>query len=169
MDYDIVPFTPQSTLLYDAVRVYATVWQRDAEESLLFFRKFASLPDFVAFIARREKQVVGMAFGTASLPGQWWHDKVAARVGEGHPAFQRAWVLTELAVLQSCRNQGVGAALHDRIVVAQPMPNLLLSTQVDNVGARRFYARRQWRILHAGFAFIQGNTQYVILHKHIKH
>ncbi len=152
-------------ILREAVRIYATVWQRDTEDSFVFFRSSLDLPEYVGYAALLQDRVVGFAWGTASLPGQWWHDKVAQRVNPAHPALQNAWVLTELAVLAPYRNQNIGGLLHDRVLAEQPFPNALLSTQVSNIGARRFYERRGWRYLHRGFSFQRGNQAYAILYK----
>lgn len=160
---ELVPFDYQSDLFYDAVRVYTRVWGRNVEDSMMFFRKYTRMPHFHGVVAQVRDHVVGMAFGTASRKGQWWHDKVAAYVGRTHPALQQAWVLTELAVLPSYQDRGIGSRLLAYITQAHPLPHLLLSTQVANVGARRFYERHGWYYLHRGFAFQDGHEPYVIM------
>ncbi len=165
----LVPFGSKvDHLLREAVRIYATVWQRDQEDSFVFFRNSLDMPEHHGFVALLNERAVGFAWGTASLPGQWWHDKVAERVDRGHPALQNAWVLTELAVLAPYRNQHIGGLLHDRILREQPFPNALLSTQVSNDGARRFYEERGWRYLHRGFAFQRGNQPYAVMYKRVR-
>jgi ribosomal protein S18 acetylase RimI-like enzyme len=165
MTLEIIPYHYRSPLLQEAVRIYVHVWQRDAEDSLVFFREYAQLAHFYGFVARLNGKVVGMAFGTASQAGQWWHDKVAAQIGVHHAALQNAWVLTELAVLPAYRNYTIGTRLHDQLLQTQPFPNVLLSTQVSNTGAQRFYERHGWHILHPGFMFNRGNEAYTIMHK----
>ncbi|MGJ3239618.1 MAG: hypothetical protein ACFE0Q_12990, partial [Anaerolineae bacterium] len=59
--------------------------------------------------------------------------------------------------------------LLERVLHEQPHPNALLSTQVDNLVARRFYERRGWRYLHTGFAFQAGYEPYCIMHKSVRH
>jgi len=165
MSVKIIPYHYRSPLLQEAVRIYTTVWERDKEDSFFFFRKFAQYSHFYGFVAQVDERVVGMTFGTTSLPGQWWHDKVAAQVGADHPALHHAWVLTELAVLAAYRNQQIGAMLLDHVLDVQPFPNVLLSTQASNSKAQRFYERHGWRYLHPGFAFNRGHEPYVIMHK----
>lgn len=165
----LVPFGRASDWLHEAAEIYAAVWGRNTSDSLLFFRHHADYPDYRGVIALLGTERVGFAFGTRSEPGQWWHDKVCERIGSQHPALQNAWVLTELGVLAAHRNQHIGGLLHDRILRLQPSPNVLLSTQVDNDGARRFYERRSWHYLHQGFHFQPGRSAYVIMHRNVAH
>lgn len=169
MTIEIIPYHYRSPLLQEAVRVYVDVWQRNKEESLVFFRNYAQLAHFYGFVAQYEKKTVGAVFGVQSKVGQWWHDKVAAQIGDKHPALQDSWVLTELAVLDAYRNQQIGALLHNHILDVQPFSNVLLSTQVSNIGAQRFYKQHDWNILHPGFAFNRGHEPYVIMYKAIAH
>jgi ribosomal protein S18 acetylase RimI-like enzyme len=169
MPIEYIPFNHKSSLIYDAVRVYCEVWGRNQEDSIMFFRKYASYGHFIGYVASDRSRVIGMGFGTISEDGQWWHDKVVENVGKKHTALQDAWVLTELAVLKAYRNQEIGTALHDRVLQAQPFLNVLLSTQADNFGAKRFYERHGWNYLHKGFAFQQGRQEYCIMHKEIAH
>jgi ribosomal protein S18 acetylase RimI-like enzyme len=169
MAVEIVPYHYRSPLLQDAVRIYVDTWQRNREESLVFFRNYAQLEHFYGFVAKIDRKVVGVAFGVESKTGRWWHDKVATQVGADHPALQDAWVLTELAVLADYRNQQIGKLLHDHVLDVQPFPNVLLSTQVSNTGARRFYEKHGWNTLHTGFSFHRGHEPYVIMHKSVEH
>ena len=165
MDIKIVPYDCQSMYFYDALRIYCIVWGREHDDSLIFFRNYGRLPDFRGYVALVHNHAVGFAFGTRSENGQWWHDKVAQHVGQGHRALQEAWVLTEIAVLSEYRNSALGGMLHDAVINAQPFPNVLLSTQVNNVGARRFYEQRGWSYLHKGFVFNRGSQPYVVMHR----
>jgi ribosomal protein S18 acetylase RimI-like enzyme len=169
MTVEVLPFEHDAKLLREAARVYQVVWDRDPEDSLIFFRKYARFPHFRGYVARVQGVVVGTVFGTASLPGQWWHDKVAEHVGKQHPALQHAWVLTELAVLETYRDRGIGGLLHDRALQDLPLQTALLSTQGDNTGAQRFYLRRGWQYLHSGFPFHPGRPPYVIMVRWMHH
>lgn len=165
----LIPFGHASDWLYEAAMIYAAVWGRNTSDSLLFFRHHADYSDYRGVIALLGTVPVGFAFGTRSESGQWWHDKVCERVGSQHPALQNAWVLTELGVLDGYRNRHIGGMLHDRMLQLQPASNVLLSTQVDNDGARRFYERRGWQYLHHGFQFQPGRPAYVIMHHTVTH
>ena len=169
MNIQLVPFGHQSSYFYNALNVYCQVWGRDYNDSLMFFKGYRRFPNFEGCVAIVNDYVVGFAFGTRSEYGQWWHDKVATNVGFRHPALRNAWVLTEIGVLSEYRNLQIGGMLHDAVIESQPLPNVLLSTQASNIGARRFYERRGWTYLHNGFAFNRGSQPYVVMHRHREH
>lgn len=150
-----------------AIRVFMNTWKRSRGEVVPFFRQHQSYPDYCGLVAVVNGDVAGMAFGTRSEPGQWWHDKVAAHVGYDHPALQDAWVLTEFAVAAPYRDHGVGSLIHDALLEMQPCPRVLLSTGVDNSRARAFYEHRGWQYLHPGFVFYPGDRPFVIMHKEL--
>jgi len=163
MDCRVSPFAPGSPYFEGALQVYVHTWPRDMDDARDFFLRHARYPDYRGFVALLDEQVVGMGFGTRSEPGQWWHDRVAAQVGEDHPALQYAWSLTELCVRAGFRSRGVGERLHDTLLDAQPCPRVLLSTDVANAGARRFYERHGWQYLHHGFPFAPGRPLFVVM------
>jgi ribosomal protein S18 acetylase RimI-like enzyme len=161
----IEPFDLDSPFWPGAIDVYTRTWLMDRDRALYFFTRQASRPDFRGLVAVAGDEVVGMVFGSHSQPGQWWYDHVALRLGEDHPALQDAWMLTELAVAPEWRGQGIGAALHDAVLAAQPCTRVLLSTEVSNDLARDMYEHRGWRYLHPGFAFEPGRPEFAIMHR----
>lgn len=165
--FQLIPFDADSPYLPQAARVYARIWQRGEDWAIGLFARQARYPDFHGLVAVAEGAVVGMGFGARSEPGQWWHDKVAARMGAGTPALQDAWTLVELGVLAELRGRGIGGALHDRLLAIHPCPRVLLSTQVENARARRMYEARGWQYLHPGFAFEPGNQPFVVMHREL--
>lgn len=169
MKFELAEFDYYSPYLHKAVDVYCAVWDRNQDNSTVFFKKYARMSQFIGYVALIEEHVVGMAFGNESQAGQWWHDKVSKQIGKHHPALQNAWSLTELAVLKSYRKHQIGSVLHDRILREQTCPNVLLSTQVDNHTARHFYEKRNWTYLHKGFSFQKERQSYCIMHKAIHH
>jgi hypothetical protein len=165
---DLLPLTDNAPYFDDAVAVYTDYVPSEAvNHHARFFRSHMQRPDYHGLVARltQTQKVVGIAFGSACLPGQWWHDKVAAQTGADHPALQQAWTLTQLNVLKEHRNQGIGERLHHAIIERQPCRKLLLSTQLHNRGAQRFYRRHGWHILHPGFVFSQGDVPYMIMYR----
>lgn len=171
MTLQFIPLTEQSAYLDAAVAVYNEYLPGDLPRQEQFFRSHMRRPGYVGLVAKvvsaRQKndEIVGVAFGSYSLVGQWWHERVAAHVGHDHPALQDAWVLTQLNVLQAHRNKGIGQQLHDAILKKQVRPHVLLSTQVANTDAQRFYKRNGWRVLHEGFRFSPNDEPYKILAK----
>lgn len=168
MQFSLQAFDYHSPYLQDAIDVYCKVWERDTDNSTIFFRKYTRFPDFVGFVAYADAQAVGFAMGARSEKGQWWHDKVAKNVGATHSALDNAWVLIELAVLSNYRRHHIGTLLHDHILKTQTNPNALLSTQIDNRPARRFYEAHQWTYLHQGMIFNKSRQKYCIMHRDMR-
>lgn len=165
MGVELHALHPHTADFEGAVAVYAEYVGSTVEAHRAFFLSHAQRRDYVGIVAKVGPQVVGVAFGEASLPGQWWHDVVARHVGASHPALQEAWVLTQLNVLQAYRDRGIGGDLHDAIIDRQPYHHVLLSTQQRNLAAQRFYKRRGWFVLHPGIVFSQGDEPYMIMRK----
>lgn len=162
--FTLEPFDASSPTFDEVVGIYLEVFGGDEESVREFITRYATtLPDWRGHVARIGEQVAGMGFGTRSLPGQWWHDRVAVEVGAEHPALQDAWVLVDLAVRPAFRNRGIGAAIMSALLASQPWPRALLSTEVANAGARRLYTRNGWRLLHPGFVFVSGHQPYVVM------
>lgn len=162
---ELLPFNLDSPYLSDAVKIYHEYIPGNLLAQEQFFREHLGREGHCGVLARVKDKVVGLAFGSFSLPHQWWHQQVSDHVGSDHAALKSAWVLTQLNVLEAYRNQKIGYALHHRIIQQQPCQNLLLSTQVANLGAQRFYQRLGWHVLHAGFCFSIGDEPFKILHK----
>lgn len=161
----LTPFSADSPLLDEAVKLSIAEWPAPEDQIHGFIARYATLPDFRGLIALVDGEPAGMGFGVRSLPGNWWHDRVAEQVGADHPALQDAWVLVSLVMRPALRNHGIGAALLDALLATQPCPRTLLSTQVANTGAQRFYTRHGWRILHPGFVFTPGQEPFVVMQR----
>ncbi|GLV60149.1 hypothetical protein KDH_69720 [Dictyobacter sp. S3.2.2.5] len=159
----LASFTAPSPYLEDAVQVYLATWPGDLEKVRAFVARYATYPDFRGQVALVQNRVIGMGFGHRSQAGNWWHDRVATRLGGEHPALQDAWVLVELAVLHEYRSRGVGHALHQTLLRNQPCPRTLLSTEVSNTGARRFYERLGWDYVLTNFQFSEGDQPFVVM------
>lgn len=165
--YSFAPLQPGTPHFDDAVRLYLTIWPGGAHGISDFFTRYAALPDYHGMVALRDGALAGFGFGTRSLPGNWWHDRVAAQVGAEHPALRDAWVLVDLAVAQEYRGKGLGGALMEALLAAQPCPRALLSTEVSNASARRLYERHGWSYLHPGFVFKWGDQPFVVMRREL--
>lgn len=161
--YTFTPLLPGTRLFGDAMRLYAQTWPDDPGVISDFFARYARLPDYHGLAALDGQLLVGFGFGARSESGQWWHDRVAERVGADHPALQDAWGLVDLAVASEHRGRGIGSALMETLLAAQPCPRALLSTEAANTGAQRLYLRYGWRVLHPGFAFNPGDKLYMVM------
>jgi ribosomal protein S18 acetylase RimI-like enzyme len=167
--FSFAPLQPGTPFFADAVRLFLVTWPSEGGTVGItdFFTRYAALPDYHGIVALRAGALVGFGFGARSLPGQWWHDRVAEQVGVAHPALQDAWVLVDLAVAPEVRSRGIGSALMEALLAAQHSPRALLSTEVGNAGARRLYERHGWSYLHPGFAFNPGEQPYVVMRREL--
>lgn len=161
-------FDASSPVFDDVLRIYLEVFGGEEDRIREFITRYAmTLPDWHGYVATRGGNAGGMGFGTRSLPGQWWHDRVAAQIDAEHPALQDAWVLVDLAVRPAYQRRGIGGAQLNTLLACQPCPRALLSTEVTNTGARRLYERNGWRYLHPGFVFTLGQQPFVVMGREI--
>jgi len=160
----IVAYTQQSPELNEALRIYARVWpDRDPEVARETFTRYAGYPDFRGFVAYVEDEPAGCGYGARSFPGVPWHDLVAPRLGADLPAFQDAFRVVELAVVEEHQGKGIGSMLHDALLQNQPCRRALISTNVNNARARGIYERRGWQYLDTDFEVPDDAHRYVIM------
>lgn len=92
--------------------------------------------------------VLGMAYGYHGLPGQWWHDTVAAALSR---AAANRWLsdsyeVVEVAVAPEHQGRGVGASLIRELLDGRPESTAVLSTRADS-RAHVLYGRLGFEIL----------------------
>jgi len=120
---------------------------------------------FLAALAE-DGSLLGFAYGYTGGAGEWWHDRVAARLGEVEAA---RWLapghleLVELAVRPGSQGVGHGSALHDQLLRGWPGPTAVLSTQRANARALRFYRDRGWVVIVRDMDFGRGFEPYSVL------
>lgn len=159
-----LPYDADSPLLEAALAVFAHVWpDRDPAEARESFPRYARYQDFRGLVALHDDMPVGMGYGARSYPGVPWHDLVAARLGEDHPALLDAWRLVELAVVPEAQGLGIGVQLHDALLAAQPCPQALVCTRVHNQHARSMYERRGWVYVEESFYVVEEDDTFVIM------
>ena len=164
----LAPLAAGSPWLADVVQLYRATWPDGADAVTAFFTSHAAMLDYHGLVAVRDERLAGYGFGVRSLPGQWWHDRVAEQIGPEHPALRDAWLLVSLAVAPEERGRGVGAALMEALLAAQPCSRALLSTGESNTTSRRLYERQSWTYLHAGFAFFPGAPTDVVMRRELE-
>jgi ribosomal protein S18 acetylase RimI-like enzyme len=164
--FTLSPFTPESPHFKRLGPIYHEAlgldWEAERRSLLHYYERF---PGFRGLVARVEDEVVGVGWGTRTGAGEWLHDRVTAQLGASHPALRDAWLLNILAVRPADQRRGIGAALHDALLAAQPCPRALICTRVENGTARALYERRGWRYFEPPCLIDTGRGQIVVLRR----
>jgi GNAT superfamily N-acetyltransferase len=167
--FTLAPFTPESPYWAGIGPVYHEAlgldWEVERRNLLHYYERF---PGFRGLVAVVQGEVVGVGWGTRTGPGEWLYERVAAQLGAGHPALQEAWLLNILAVRPASQGQGIGSALHDGLLAAQPCPRALISTRVKNGTARAMYERRGWQYFDPPCLFDTGRGWFVVLRREVE-
>ncbi len=130
-------------------------------------RQHAQNADFRAFGAFDEGRLVGFSEGYSGLPGQWWHDTVAARLT---PDQRRRWLdgafeVVELHVHPDYQGRGFGGRLHDLLLEGLRNPTAVLSTRKGETAAMALYRKRGWVVLVEEMLFGGNRLPFQILAK----
>lgn len=128
--------------------------------------RHAERASFTGLVAEEDGAVVGFAYGYTGEPGGWWYDQVRARL----PAeTAETWLdapfeLAELAVAPRAQGRGLGARLHDELLVlaSRSHERAVLSTLDAETPAMRLYRRRGWQVLASHFRFRSGPTYRIL-------
>jgi ribosomal protein S18 acetylase RimI-like enzyme len=156
----------------DAVAVQAAALGPVGPDRARIFCRHATYPEFRAFGAFDGRipgvpagRLVGFAYGTACLPGQWWHDQIApALVRAGHRQWlDGAYAVTELHVLPEYQGQGIGRELLTRLLDGLPHPTAVLSTYDVESRARNLYRHLGFVDLITGFRFPMQDQPYALM------
>jgi ribosomal protein S18 acetylase RimI-like enzyme len=126
---------------------------RDAE-----LPEMATYPGFRCFAAHDHGRMIGFVLGHDADANPAWYRNVAGAVRETPIAawLEGAWYLGDIAVHPEWQGQGIGSALHDRIIDTVPGRDLVLITFHGDHPAQRFYRRHGWRVLVADFVYRPG-------------
>src|SRR5262249_36680429 len=146
--FALLPFQRDSPRLADAGRLYNQVWV--GENKKLSLLHHVTYPGFKGLVAMTSAgQVAGAVYGYTNLSRQWWHDQVAAVLGpqETERLLTGTFTVSELAVASAYRRQGLGRLLLRAVLADLPHAAATLSTQSDNLPARRLYESEGWQYL----------------------
>ena len=134
------------------------------------FTRHAQNKDFRCVVARNGETIVGVAYGYASRPGQWWHDAITAELDDGTEKrwFRDAFEFVELAVLPDHQARGIGGRLHDELLAVVGQKTAVLSTLYAETAAFHLYRKRGWQTLHAPFCFPGGDNPYRIMGRRVR-
>lgn len=143
---DALPLASSVWRCYDEVfgdiADYAT-WRSD------LFERHAGRDGYRLAVAVDGDRVLGFAWGCVGQRGQYWSDlvsdalprEVVAQWVGGHFEF------VELAVVPGRRGNGLGQALHDRLLDGVKRRCLLSTSDDTDDAAVRLYTRSGWRRL----------------------
>lgn len=124
---------------------------------------------FTAFRATAGEYLLGFVYGYTTLPRHRWHQNVLAAMGSRSDLWLTdSFALAELAVDPEAQRFGIGRALHDEILAAQPHPRAVLSTLAAPTPARAMYATAGWRLLADNVRFPMSTERYVVLGKQLR-
>jgi ribosomal protein S18 acetylase RimI-like enzyme len=135
-----------------AITVYgqAMGYPRDLLETRKgYVAAHAHRPDFRAVATLGDHdELLGFGYGYRSIPGQWWHDQVAAalRREQRRVWFTDCFELVELHVRPDAQGRGLGARQLTTLLTGVPQRTVLLST--PEADERR---SRAWRLYRRFF------------------
>jgi GNAT superfamily N-acetyltransferase len=161
----------------DAVAIQAAALGPVGPDRASIFTRHATYPDFRAFGAfdsatatavrnvQLDARLVGFGYGTACLPGQWWHDQIRpALVRAGHGRWlDGAFAVTELHVLPEYQGRGIGRDLLTRLLDGLPHRVAVLSTYDTESRARSLYRHLGFVDLVTGFRFPMQEQPYALM------
>ena len=112
--------------------------------------------------------LAGFTYGFHGVPGQWWHDIVAAALAMSSQPGGGAWLadsfeVAELHVLPAYQGYGVGRELLLRLTAGRPERSAVLSTADAESRARRLYRRVGFTDLLTGFRFSGAEPPYAVM------
>lgn len=119
----------------------------DRDEVAATFERHANRPEYRGFVATREGEVVGVAYGYRSEPGQFVHTRL--REALSHHAARR-WLadcfeVAELGVRPDARGEGVGSELHDALLTEVDAETAVLTVDRGDDASKAFFRDRGWR------------------------
>lgn len=140
-------------LLPEIVEVYRDGFATNQDEADRFrtdqLVKHPQRKGFLLAYATVDDQLAGFGYGYTGQAGQWWTDRMRERVPAEVYAewFEGHFELVELAVRPAFQRNGIGSALHDRLIDGLPHERGLLTTGKVDSPAQRLYLRTGWRVL----------------------
>jgi ribosomal protein S18 acetylase RimI-like enzyme len=160
----LAAFDLHSPLLPGVLAAYARIWGHKGYQPQV--RLHGTYPGFKGIAALSPTgEVAGYVYGTTTLPGQWWPDRIAPVIGHER-AQQRlygSFCVAELGVVPEHRRQGLAARLMRAILANLPHSQVTLSTECANLAARNLYERLGFDYLVERMRFTEGGEAYAVL------
>jgi ribosomal protein S18 acetylase RimI-like enzyme len=108
-------------------------------------------------------EVAGFSYGFHGAPGQWWHDRVGAGLGDRGGWLADCLELAELHVRPEYQGRGIGSGLLRSLTSSRTERTVVLSTRDSETVARRMYRRIGFTDLLTGFRFDGIEPPYAIM------
>ncbi|UFU00303.1 GNAT family N-acetyltransferase [Radiobacillus kanasensis] len=147
--------------------IYKETWQ--SEDSFIRERilRHSNYEGYKGFILSEGEEPVGFAYGYTSQKGQYYNELLREALAESE---QQNWLddcfeVVELAVRPSQRNRGYGRQIMMELLKESNHKTAILTTQVDNLTARRLYEKMDWQVVKEPFYPSDTENSYVILGK----
>jgi ribosomal protein S18 acetylase RimI-like enzyme len=174
--FDIHPLDHDSQELAGAARLYAAAFHPPLADRFTpgqardLITEPSEREGYAALVAVRAEQVIGLAFGWRSRPGLWWTETVARLLGdEAETWLGDSFELATMAVAESERGKGVGAALLTALIESRPERTATLAVHPDNAAARRLYESHGWHILRERIGPAQGTHARMLMAKQLRY
>ncbi|MFX3673441.1 MAG: GNAT family N-acetyltransferase [Paenisporosarcina sp.] len=122
----------------EAIKLYANVWESEPDDFQERFIRHINYPRFHAIGAYSDNKMVGLIYGYASRPGQFYHGKLAEALSDVPEWLIETMELVELMVDPVFREQGIGKQLAMRWL-SSIHGRVLFTTKADNTKAHKLY------------------------------
>ena len=149
----IVKWKQTDDLLRPIVSLYKQVWAIDTD-CTEHFKRHMNYEGFRGYIyLNKEEMPIGFAYGYASLPGQYYRERIANHLKSDLSIewLTNCFEFVELCVHPSMRQKGIGSLLHDSLLKDIPFDTSILTTQHSNLAARNLYDRKGWSVINDSF------------------
>jgi ribosomal protein S18 acetylase RimI-like enzyme len=162
--YTLAPFDLGSPLLPGVLEVYQRVWGDRGFQPQV--RRHATYPAFKGIAALAPSgEIAGYVYGTSTLPGQWWPDRIAVVIGYelAERRLYGSFNVTELGVRAEHRRRGLATCLMRAVLANLPHQHVTLSTECANRPARTLYEGLGFGYLIERMRFAEGGDEYAVL------
>jgi ribosomal protein S18 acetylase RimI-like enzyme len=120
-------------------------------------------PGFSALAELDGDEIAGFSYGFHGAPGQWWHDRVSAALGDQRRWLADCFELAELHVRPEYQGRGIGSGLLRSLTSGRSEQTVVLSTRDSETVARRLYRGAGFTDLLTGFRFDGVEPPYAIM------
>ena len=166
---EILSINPSEKIIEKVADLYNTIWNCEDTTIKERIRKHSSYTGYKGMILLSDKEVVGFSYGYTSLPGQYYHEKLAKEftTEEYDKWLTNCFEFVELAVHPDYRKQGFGRMLVNQLLQNIQNETAVLTTQVNNSAARRLYESLNWLTLKEPFFPSDESNPYIIMGKEL--